>query len=109
MIAARRINLQTQVTHALRHFIAQNLATRVHVDVEVVSGIALGRGSKNWLRQLRGELQSRRQFFAANALRFLIFLPARAGQIPTDDAFHRQRLCLAYDHRPTGQLIAKCV
>src|SRR4029450_1078508 len=43
MIAAGAVNLQTQIANVLCHFVAQNSPTLVHVDVEIVSGIALCR------------------------------------------------------------------
>ena len=67
----------------------------------------LGRWSKDRLRQRRGELQARRQFDSANALRLLILLPAGAGQITAHDAFHREWCGFAHNHGTTSQLVAK--
>ena len=107
MIAPGRINLQTEVFDALGRFLAKNLHALLHVDVLVMTGFSLGRGREDRLRQLRPELQSSRQFDSANALGFLIFLPAGAGQITAHNAFDRQRLRFAHNHGTTSELLAK--
>ena len=107
MIATPGINFQTELAHFGCDFATENSTAFLHVDVEIVLGIAFCRRRKNRLRQLRREFQSCGQFFSANALRLLILFPAGAGQITAHYAFHRQRFSLANDHGATGELFAK--
>ena len=92
-----------------RDLSSKNSATFLPIDVQIVSRVALCRRRKDWFRQLRCQLQARRQFLSANALEFLILLPARAGEITAHHAFHRQRFRLAHQHRTVCQLRAKCL
>jgi len=78
MIATPGINFQTELAHFGCDFATENSTAFLHVDVEIVLGIAFCRRRKNRLRQLRREFQSCGQFFSANALRLLILFPAGA-------------------------------
>ena len=70
-------------------------------------GFALRRRSKDWPRQLRGELQARRQFHSGNFAAGPIIFPARPGEIAADDTLHRQRFGFADEHRSAFELIAE--
>jgi hypothetical protein len=72
-----------------------------------VTRFGFGGRCENWLGQLGGQLESRRQLNPANALRFLIFLPTGTGQITAHHAFDRQRFGLLYDHGAPGELLAE--
>ena len=67
-------------------------------NIDVVAGLFLGRRRKNRLRQLIALPQPGRKANAADGLRLLIFLPPRAGQVSTGDAFDRHHLRLFHQH-----------
>ena len=65
---------------------------------------ALVAGREDRLGQLAGFLQAGRQLDAADGLRFLVFLPARAGEVAAHDAFDGQRFRLFHNHAAAGEL-----
>src|SRR5665213_1788960 len=65
----------------------------------------LGGRRENRMRKPFTHPKARRQPDAADGLRFLIFLPSRAGEVPARDAFDWRHARLFHQHRATLKLI----
>src|SRR5437899_3737960 len=89
VVAATRINFQTQRFHMLCEFFTKNMRASFHVDVLIITGFGFCRRRENRLGQLRRELESGWQLNPAHALRLLIVFPARTGELATHHAFNR--------------------
>src|SRR6202011_3015691 len=81
MVAAARIDFETEIFDAVRDFIAENSAAFLHVDVFVVADVVFCGRREDGLGQWRRKLQTGEQFYAAHTLRLLVLFPTGPSKI----------------------------
>src|SRR5690349_5697167 len=96
VIAAGLVDLQAQVARLRGDGVTDDLLRALERDVLVVAFLGLGGRREDRFGQLGGFRQSGGQLDAADRLRLLVFLPARAAEITAHDAFDGERLGLLH-------------
>ena len=101
------VDLEAGLAHRVGEIIAEQAAAFFPGNRFVMTlGCLCCRGEEG-LGKFGCLAQSARHVMSAHRSVFPVFLPSRTGQIPADDTFDGQGLCLAAEHGATGQLAGK--
>ena len=107
MRGAFGVEAQRQLPDAIEHALADQFGGVLFRDVDVVPALRLRRRREDRFGQPIRFTQSLGQADAAQLTGRDIVFPARARQVASGDAFHRQRLGAGDEHRPALQQIGR--